>query len=105
MFSEWTASRAAGQTLEDVIRRQWAVPSTHSPPTWERVRVSHLTLSAKTSLLSSVQVNVFLLRGRSNLTQSNHTSESEPHRAPVETSPQMSTDALYCECKYAGNFT
>lgn len=40
MFSEWTASRAAGKRLEDVIRRQWAVPSTHNPPTGERVCVS-----------------------------------------------------------------
>lgn len=40
MFSEWTASRAAGERLEDVIRKQWAVPSTHNPPTWEPVRVS-----------------------------------------------------------------
>lgn len=40
MFSEWTASRAAGKRLEDVIRRQWAVPSTHNPPTWEREHVS-----------------------------------------------------------------
>lgn len=40
MFSEWTASRAAGKRLEDVIRRQWAVPSTHNPPTWGRVRLS-----------------------------------------------------------------
>lgn len=39
MFSEWTASRAAGMRLEDVIRKQWAVPSTHNPPTWERVSV------------------------------------------------------------------
>ena len=37
MFSEWTASRAAGKRLEDVIRKQWAVPSTHNPPTWECV--------------------------------------------------------------------
>lgn len=34
MFSEWTASRAAGKRLEDVIRKQWAVPSTHNPPMW-----------------------------------------------------------------------
>lgn len=40
MFSEWTASRAAGKRLEDVIRKQWAVPSTHNPPTWECVCVS-----------------------------------------------------------------
>lgn len=40
MFSEWTASRAASKRLEDVIRKQWAVPSTHNPPTWERVRLS-----------------------------------------------------------------
>lgn len=34
MFSEWTDSRAASKTLEDVIRKQWAVPSSHNPPTW-----------------------------------------------------------------------
>lgn len=49
MFSEWTASRAAGKRLEDVIRRQWAVPSTHNPPSRERARLSvsapHLMLS------------------------------------------------------------
>lgn len=36
MFCEWTASRAAGQRLEDVIRRQWPAPSTHNPPTQGR---------------------------------------------------------------------
>lgn len=46
MFSEWTASRAAGERLEDVIRRQWAVPSTHNPPTWERARLSEERTSA-----------------------------------------------------------
>lgn len=40
MFSEWTASRAAGKRLKDVIRRQWAVPSTHNPPTWEPARLA-----------------------------------------------------------------
>lgn len=50
MFSEWTASRAAGKRLEDVIRRQWAVPSTHNPPTWERVRLS---VSAPNLMLSA----------------------------------------------------
>lgn len=37
MFSEWTPSRAAGKRLEDVIRKQWAVPSTHNPLTWSMV--------------------------------------------------------------------
>lgn len=46
MFSEWTAPRAAGERLEDVIRRQWAVPSTHNPPTWERERLSEECTSA-----------------------------------------------------------
>lgn len=31
MFSERTASRAAGERLEDVIRRRWAVPPPHNP--------------------------------------------------------------------------
>lgn len=58
MVSEWTASRAVGKRLEDVIRKQWAVPSSHNPPTWEtRERVCVCVFVCVPNLMLSVTLH------------------------------------------------
>lgn len=93
MFSEWTASRAAGKTLEDVIRRQWAVPSTHNPPTWECVSESapNLMLSVTIHPPDYEEQSLLLRSGRfllwkSHSTKSTYIFKSEPGKTQLSMS-------------------
>lgn len=92
MFSEWTTSRAAGQILEDVIRKQWAVPSTHNPPTWESMcltwcyRWHYIPRTMKIISHSCAQINALFLFWHSNSLQCTRRALNTP--SPNISKPQ-----------------
>lgn len=108
MFSEWTASRAAGKRLEDVIRKQWAVPSTHNPPTWECVCLylwvcltwcyqwHYIPWTMKNIPYSYSQVNVLFLVPHSNSPQSTWQAMNTPFSNISKLQSRLSKGPMHC---------